>query len=129
MTILDTSILIPLLDGSHPHHSEARERVARSPVWQVPAGVISELCLVVRRSANRQALDGNSMARRMLTALEAMPAFRCLTAYDSRLASRIYLEHPSLSYVDAWGIAVALDRQEPLLTLDETQQRVFERLR
>lgn len=129
LPIFDTSVLIPLLDAGHKDHAAAREAAARHKVWNVPAGVVVEVTQVIRRLANARGSDGNAAARRALDALESTAAYRYLDRHDMGLASRIYQTNPGLSYADAWGISLALERDEPLVTHDERQMRVLDRLR
>lgn len=74
-------------------------------------------------------MDGNLVAQRALDALESTGAYRYVAEHDGQLVSRIYHSTPGLSYVDAWGIALALDRVEPLVSFDNRQLEVLERLR
>lgn len=128
MAIVDTSLLVPLVDRGHPHHARARRKATDHSIWHITGGVLAEFTQVIRRIANDQAQDGNAAARKALDALRETTGYRPLVTFDEPLIARIYSMDPALSYVDAWGIAVALERQEPLLTLDEHQATVLERL-
>lgn len=129
LAIIDTSVLIPILDRLHTSHDKARDATNKHTIWHIPAGVVQELTQVVRRRMNARSGDGNTAARQALDGLESASAYRYLPGHDPEFVSRIYHAHPALSYVDAWGIAVALDRVEPLVTFDERQRAVWESLR
>ncbi|MBW3581892.1 MAG: PIN domain-containing protein [Euryarchaeota archaeon] len=129
MAIFDTSVLLSLFDPGHVHHAKAREATESHTLWHVTPGVLAELTQVVRRHANARGTDGSALSRRLLETLETTTSYRPLAQHDPEFVSRIFQIHAELSYVDAWGIAVALDRVEPLVTFDERQRAVWESLR
>ncbi len=128
MAIVDTSLLVPLFDRGHANHTQARRQAAEHSIWHISCGVLAEFTQVIRRIANDHAQDGNVAARRALEALREMTGYRPIESFDEPLIARIYAMDPALSYVDAWGIAAALERQEPLLTLDDHQENMLARL-
>lgn len=129
MPVPDTSVLAALFDADHPRHTEARRLVGAPGVLHVSGGVVAELTTLLRRRANDVGLDGNRVAREALEQLEKLGGFRLATDYDTEAASRLYRDNAALSYVDAWGIALAVGLGEELLTLDERQRKAYQEAR
>ncbi|MGH2669845.1 MAG: PIN domain-containing protein [bacterium] len=129
MPVPDTSILVPLFDADHPHHARARRAVGAPGPLHVSGGVLAELTTVLRRRGSDVGLDGELIAREALERLEALQGYRHASEYDAVAVSRLYRTHSGLSYVDAWGIALALGMDEQLLTLDARQRAVYRRER
>lgn len=128
MAILDTSLLVALFDLDHPHHKPAREAVLGHGVWHVSGGVLAEFTQAIRRLTNEQGSDGNAAARQALESLRAFSGYRTIQEYDEPHVARIHATAPGMSYVDAWGVSLAVTRQEPLLTLDGRQRRLLAQL-
>lgn len=129
MPVADTSVLVPLFDADHPHHAQARRAVEAPGTLLVSGGVLGELTTVLRRRAKDIGLDGDRIAREALGKLESLAGFRHADAYDATAVSRIFQAHAGLSYVDAWGVALAIETGDELLTLDSRQRAVYRRER
>lgn len=125
MPVVDTSVLVPLFDADHPHHHDARQLVAAPILLYVTGGVLAELTTVLRRRGKDVGLDGARIAREALGQLEKLQGFRHVTDYDPGSVSRTYAAHAGLSYVDAWGIVLAMDMGEDLISFDERQMAAY----
>ena len=125
MPVVDTSVLVPLFDADHPRHQEAKILVAKPILLHVTGGVLAELTTVLRRRGKDVGLDGARIAREALIHLEGLRGFRHATDYEPESVSRTFGAHPSLSYVDAWGIVLAMDMGEDLLSFDERQMAAY----
>lgn len=125
MAVVDASMLIALFDASHSRHAEARQAIARHPTLDVCGGIIGETTRILRRTANLNGQDGNRVARQALASLRSMPGYRLFSSYDEAAAAGLYQANTSLSYVDAWGIQVALEAREELLTIDDGQRKAW----
>lgn len=129
MPVPDTSILVALFDADHPQHARALSVVGAPGTLHVTGGVLAELTTVLRRRGNDVGLQGDRIAREAVERLEGLQGFRHATEYDAPAVSRLYRSHDGLSYVDAWGIMLALGLREELLTLDARQRTVHRRER
>jgi predicted nucleic acid-binding protein len=125
MPVIDTSVLVPLFDADHPRHAEARQLVAAPVLLHVTGGVLAELTTVLRRRGKDAGLDGARVAREALVQLEALHGFRHVIDYDAEAVSRAYAQHSALSYVDAWGVVLALEMGEDLMTFDDRQLAAY----
>lgn len=125
MPVVDTSVLVPLFDADHSRHDDARRLVAAPILLRVTGGVLAELTTVLRRRGKDAGLDGARIAREALVQLEGLRGFRHSTDYDPEAVSRTYASHAGLSYVDAWGIVLAMETGEELLTFDEDQTAAY----
>lgn len=129
MPVVDSSVLVPAFDADHPRHAEAREKLATTSLLHVSGGVLGEVTTVLRRRANDVGSEGSKVAREALARLEELAGFRHATSYDADEVSRVYQAHPTLSYVDAMGIVLAIGLGEDLLTFDDAQERAHKKER
>lgn len=127
--VIDTSVLVPLFDADHPLRSKAQGLTKAPGVLAVCGGVLAELTTVIRRRGKDVGLDGDQIAREALAHLEALRGFRHIDAYDARAVSQLYREVPGLSYVDAWGVVIAIEMDEELLTFDTRQADAYRHAR
>jgi predicted nucleic acid-binding protein len=128
VTVVDTSVVVALLDADHPHHASAASRVATGPItatW----GTLLETSMVIRRLAKDAGLDGNKAARKALRAIISLDGFREAGGADLRGVLALYDRSHALSFADAWTLSVAIETGEPLLTFDDTLRSAYERRR
>ncbi|MFA5862833.1 MAG: PIN domain-containing protein [Candidatus Thermoplasmatota archaeon] len=127
MPVPDTSVLVPIFDADHPLHEKARAQIGAPVLLHVTGGVLAELTTVLRRRGNDVGLDGSRIARECLGELEQLRGFRHASPCDGAEVTRVFKAHSSLSYVDAWGIVLALELGDTIITFDERQASAFKR--
>lgn len=127
MAVVDTSALLPLFDTEHPNHAQAKAALSSIKRIAVPGGVLTELTRLLRRLANQQGLNGNTVAREALHALRTLPGFRDTGDGLASVTQKRYAAQSNLSYVDAWGIEAARADRDELLTFDATQAAAWRR--
>lgn len=124
MPVIDTSFLMAVFDEEHPRHKQAHRLLRKASVLHVSGGVMGEFITIVRRRANDVGLDGEAVARDLLEQVESLRIMRHAGLEAPLEVSRIYRENKGLSYVDAWGIALAKGRKEELYSFDRKQRAV-----
>lgn len=126
MTVANTSVLVPLLDAGHPHHTRAQQDLAEGHIT-VTRGSLAEVATVVRRLAKDAGEDGNQAARRALAAITALAGFREAPHVGLEAVVKLHQQDRRLSFVDAWNLAVARHANEPLASYDEGLQAAYAR--
>ncbi len=129
MPVIDTSFLVAVFDEDHPRHQSARQKMKTDSLLYLNGGVIGEFTTIVRRHANDAGLDGEQVARELLERLETLQTVRYSSMEDPAAVSRVYRDNRGISYVDAWGVALAHALKEDLYTLDGKQATVFKKTR
>ncbi|MHB8633962.1 MAG: PIN domain-containing protein [Thermoplasmatota archaeon] len=128
MTVADTAGLVALLDANHTHHAQAAHALKEGPVV-VTWGSLSEVATVIRRLAKENGLDGNLAARQALAAITGLKGFRDAAQLPLPDVLKLHHQEPSLSFVDAWNLHLALATKEPLLTFDRALKSAARRHR
>jgi predicted nucleic acid-binding protein len=117
VSVADTSALVALLDANHPHHADAARDLAEGHVT-VTWGSLAEVATVVRRLAKGNGQDGGQAARQALAAITDLAGFRQAPPGELDAVMGLHGKETSLSFVDAWNLAAAVQGGEGLVSYD-----------
>lgn len=124
MTVADTSVILALLDETHPRHHEARGALANGWIT-VTRGTLAETSTVVRRLAKDAGIDGNAAARRAVDGVCALAGFREAPPTDLDAVTGVFRRERPLSFADAWALVASVEGNEPLVTYDKPLLRAY----
>lgn len=127
MTVVDTSVLLALVDAADIHHAKAMERVAEGPIV-VTRTDLAEVATVVRRRAAARGDPGNRVARVALRALLSRHNVREAAPPRLERIMALYEAHENLSFNDASTLATSLALAEPFVSFDRDLLRLHARL-
>lgn len=131
MPVLDTSLLVALLNADDPLHGKARGDVAGLRGASIPYPVLVELVQVVEYRVRQRlgAPAGRRAAREAFVAIDGSASFAVELPRGLPEAARLFLADKRLSLVDAVGVAHAIEAEEDLMTYDKHQARAFRNAR
>jgi predicted nucleic acid-binding protein len=126
--VLDSSVILALLDPQDVHHASAAEQVRRrrraGSRFTVPASVLAEVLV----GAHRQGEETVAHRRRQVRDTFGSP--RAIDEDVAVAAAGLRSRHPRVRLPDAFVVAVAVvDRAEEVLTADKGLAKVDERVR
>lgn len=128
MPVVDTNLLVALMDPDHEHHALARADLKDGTVV-VTWGSLQEMSEVVRRRANAAGKDGNRAGRDAVRGVMLLEGFREASVFDLGSVTTLHANEPALSFADAWSLFAALHMHEPLLTYDTKLKLAFKKRR
>jgi predicted nucleic acid-binding protein len=117
MTVADTAALIAFLDKGHPQNDKAAAILSEGFITMT-GGTLGEIATVTRRLAKDNGLNGNRAARDALAALMGLEGFREAAPISLVTVANMHRQEPSLSFVDAWNLCVAIHASDTLLAFD-----------
>jgi predicted nucleic acid-binding protein len=125
--VLDSSILLGLMDTGDAHHAAAARRIidhtAAGDLFTLPAIVLSEILVA-------EARRGNSAVQKRHTQVDTM--FGPVRPIDEKVAveaARLRAKHRSLRLPDALVIATGIvDKVDKILTADQRWEDVDKRI-
>lgn len=122
MYVIDASVHVADIRPGEPHHAEARAFLRRvavegQPVY-LPVIVLPEVAAAISRGTGEPAL-----ARGLVAVLQRIPHFEFvpISADLGRLAAALASDH-RIRGCDAVYVALALEREARLITLDQQQR-------
>ncbi|MES2153518.1 MAG: PIN domain-containing protein [bacterium] len=126
MAIVDSNVLVAILDDGHEHHGAAVRQLHDQPVT-VTWGVLAEVAHVARRIAKANGMNGATASRRALANVRALAGFREARQPPLDEVLAMHAAQPRLSFVDAWNLVAALTSDEALMTFDRDLAAAYKR--
>ena len=124
--IVDTSVLVALIDPRDGHHKKARAQFEVYGPQDVPQPVFGEFLQVVEFASRRNdgGAAGRKAARSALDVVTRVLRFHVAPVQNWGEAVELYEENGTLSFADACGVAEAV-HVDDLWTMDLRQARVL----
>lgn len=127
MPVVDSSVLVALMDRDDPHHPRARRACQAPERWRIPTVATVELAAAIRQGTPGPTARKDTTVRAGLQGLWSLDMVEGAPHHDTDTARKLFLQDRHLSYADAVIIATAWHHGDTLLTFDKRQERAWKK--